>query len=382
MPFNFSSVYFLDKNKTKHTISTIYRSKKGEGTTTVWSSGGATPDNYFTFTLLEDDTYSIKAKSVANMPTEVVLPATYNGKPVTVIEEQAFCSINMTNYTVTGANFKTITIPSSITTIGMAAFYQCKNLSTVIFSEGSQLTTIDDNAFEGTNITYFVIPNGVTFIGNYAFGGCSNLRGIFIPSSVTTDYGISTNSDNVIIYCEAENQPSGWDDMWNTDNRPVYWGCSLGDDVDYLTYTELEDGTYSVKAKDVNNIPSTVEIPLFYNGKPVTVIEDNAFENCETITTVSIPPSITSIGEDAFNNCNSLAEVNIPNSVTTIEDYAFRYCSALPTIIIPSSVTTMGFYIFSNCKALSIKCEATEKPSGWDDMWNIDNRPVTWGYTG
>ena len=74
--------------------------------------------------------------------------------------------------------------------------------------------------------------------------------------------------------------------------------------------------------------------------------------------------SVTSIGYNAFDNCSSLTSVTIPNSVTSIGDYAFWNCSSLTSITIPNSVTSIGDYAFWNCSSLT-KTNYTGDIAGW-----------------
>ncbi len=83
----------------------------------------------------------------------------------------------------------------------------------------------------------------------------------------------------------------------------------------------------------------------------------------------------------------SVNELVIPSQingrpVVAIGDYAFSYCSSLTSITIPNSVTTIGRYACRGCSSLTIYCEAESAPSGWDSDWNADDRPVVWGYRG
>jgi hypothetical protein len=94
-------------------------------------------------------------------------------------------------------------------------------------------------------------------------------------------------------------------------------------------------------------IPSTV----MYNGNnyAVTLISDYAFSNSSSLTSVSIPNTVTSIGNSSFYNNTSLLSVSIPNSVTSIGSLAFANCNALTSITIPSSVTTIQNRAFLGC---------------------------------
>ena len=105
------------------------------------------------------------------------------------------------------------------------------------------------------------------------------------------------------------------------------------------------------------NIPETVT----YQGTTynVTYIGFGAFMNCSSLTSVTIPNSVTSIGGDyfyddgAFQNCSSLTSITIPNSVTSIGDKTFFGCSSLITITIPNSVTYIGRAVFYGCSSLT-----------------------------
>ena len=67
---------------------------------------------------------------------------------------------------------------------------------------------------------------------------------------------------------------------------------------------------------------------------------------CSSLTSVTIPNSVTSIGDGAFDRCSSLTSVTIPNSVTSIGDGAFNNCSSLTSVTIPDGVTSIGYRAF------------------------------------
>ena len=85
----------------------------------------------------------------------------------------------------------------------------------------------------------------------------------------------------------------------------------------------------------------------------IRFIGDWAFWDCNGLTSINIPNSVTSIGEWAFMQCSSLTSINIPNSVTSIKHYAFSNCSSLTSIDIPNSVTSIEQGTFSDCNSLT-----------------------------
>ena len=85
----------------------------------------------------------------------------------------------------------------------------------------------------------------------------------------------------------------------------------------------------------------------------VTTIGDYAFQDCESLTSVTVPDSVTTIGDWAFSHCDSLTSVTIPDSVTTIGDQAFCDCDSLTSVTIGDSVTTIGGWAFFDCDSLT-----------------------------
>lgn len=114
-------------------------------------------------------------------------------------------------------------------------------------------------------------------------------------------------------------------------------------------YFDKETGTIT----DCDAEVTAADIPAEIEGVAVVSIGDYAFSDCGSLTSITIPNSMTRIGENAFEKCHALLAVIIPDSVTDIDDYAFSCCISLTNVTIPSGVTSIGDYAFSNCNSLT-----------------------------
>ena len=102
----------------------------------------------------------------------------------------------------------------------------------------------------------------------------------------------------------------------------------------------------------------------------MTYIGVCAFDGCSSLTSITIPNSVTSIGRSAFDGCSSLTSITIPNSVTSIGQYAFSGCISLTSITIPNSVTKISYCAFKNCKNLeNVYCYAETVPNTKTDVF-------------
>lgn len=84
----------------------------------------------------------------------------------------------------------------------------------------------------------------------------------------------------------------------------------------------------------------------------VETIGDYAFAGCSSLANLIIPDSVTAIGEGVFYECSSLTSLTIPNGVTAIANYTFAYCDNLISVNIPDNVTSIGAHSFVFCSNL------------------------------
>ena len=217
--------------------------------------------------------------------------------------------------------YKNTVIPSSVTSIGLRAFYFCSGLTSI--SIPSSVTSIVSEAFRGcSGLTSISIPSSVTSIGYCAFESCSGLTTI----TVDADNPVydSRNNCNAII---------------ETATNELISGCN--NTIIPSSVTSIGGHAFYGSGLTSISIPSSV-----------TSIGDCAFSDCKGLTSISIPSSVTSIGDCAFSSSN-LTSISIPSSVISIGWGAFSGCYRLTSISIPSSVTSIGHSAFSSCVGLT-----------------------------
>ena len=241
---------------------------------------------------LNEDGTTLKISKYDGNDTEYVIPEEIDGKKVTSIGNDAFRG---------NTSLISVTIPGSIKVINYNAFRSCSSLESVTISDG------------------------VEYIYSWAFFNCTSLKTVTVPASVTSienpNFGHYSDDDNNVS--EIKKIDGFTINYTKYTAGHLYANVNDFTDEGYLYFNILDDDTVEIKRYIGND--TVFEIPAEIDGKQVTGITNYAFENCSSLTSVTIPDGVTSISLYAFYNCTSLKTVTVPASVTTIGDYAFGY---------------------------------------------------------
>lgn len=169
---------------------------------------------------------------------------------------------------------------------------------------------------------------------------------IMVPGDETTEPEVVVGSATFAGYYDdngnyvEEKATLTWDKLQLTDNGDKY-----GYDAYAITDTSIG---MAVSAYYCDTITS-ITIP-----DSVTTIGMQAFIDCPNLTSVIIGNGVTKIDLQTFMNCTSLTFITIGNNITSIEEGAFNGCSSLTEITLPSSITSIGFVAFGGCSNLEV----------------------------
>ena len=139
-------------------------------------------------------------------------------------------------------------------------------------------------------------------------------------------------------------------------------------EVDNLVFNWNGGGSAVLTGYNQNTTIRDITIPETINALghefSITAIADEAFRDCSTLTSVTIPTSITSIGRDAFRNCTNLTSIDIPSTVKTIDNNAFYGCNNIKTLNFNTVAIETAFAGITSLKNISIGSAVNYIPEG------------------
>ena len=276
--------------------------------------------------------------------TDVVIPSTYKGKPVTRIKNYVFAGCNRLTSVVIGDN---------VTSIGEEAFQYCESLVTVEI--GKSVTSIDVFAFEGCYNLVEVINRSSLNIqaGSHDYGGVARYaKEVHSGTSKIVnlgDYLFYTYEEvNYLLGYVGDDTKLTLPESYNGENYEIY--NDVFQNCTSLTSIVIPDSVTRIGSSAFSSCSSLTSVVI---GDSVTSIGYNAFYGCSSLTSVVIGDSVTSIGSSVFQDCTSLTSIEIPDSVTSIGEYAFHSCTNLTSVIIGDGVTRLAESMFVCCSNLS-----------------------------
>ncbi len=271
-------------------------------------------DSDFRFELTENGRGLVLTNYLGS-ETQIVIPAEYNGAPVTEID-RAFSD----NDTVTK-----ITLPDSVTKIGAQAFANTPELAEVVFPNG--LKEIGDLAFQSSGIRSATLPATVTSVGAQAFYKAKSL----------TEFKIAANAPVTVLKQSAVGECSALKTVVLSDNLKT---------IEYGAFAECGELT----SIDLNHVETVFE---------------RAFENCTKLAEIDFGDSLKCVKGEAFENA-AVASLIFPETCEELDSYAFSDCTNLKTVSIPENVKRLG-NTFSGCPNV----EKLTIPSGQITLNNL-----------
>ena len=245
-------------------------------------------------------------------------------------------STSLTASAFDGGNMiESISLPSTLATVGSGAFADCTALKTLTVDVQNQNVFVQCGIlYDKLSVTplgwvaeFPAIMNYPEGVINIPGGDMSTVNDITVPDSATGFIGSVKNLKPM-----GAKGPRFLFDNINSANLVV---AKITTGRDTPVFSGAEKLTEVV-------LPNTL-----------TSIRYNAFNGCKALTKITIPSGVTEIGGSAFNGCVSLSEITLPSGITAIEGLTFKGCKALKTVKIPSGVTKIGERAFEGCTSLT-----------------------------
>ncbi len=244
-----------------------------------------------------------------------------------------------------------ITISSNISD---SAFANLDQITGVTITEG--VTSIGRYAFENcSNITQLSIPNSIEYIGDNAFRSISSLNS-YTDSAGGGIYLGNANNNYIVLIDSSQDSITVHDDckIVHDINGLSTWNTYVAKTVNVsagVVYINFE----SFYGQDISSVTVESSNQNYYSSSNAVYSKDQTvlYRYFGEDTSFDVPSTVKTIEDYAFYNCTTLTSVNIAEGVTNIGDEAFWGCTSLASLSIPSSIEFMGGIMSSDVPVVS-----------------------------
>ncbi len=243
---------------------------------------------------------TVKISYYGGTEEEVVIPSYIDGYKVVGIGSLAFQE----------STVKKVTLPETVETIDPAAFYLCRSLEEIEFSDG--LKSVCEFAFLGcTALREIEFPDSLETVGRLAFAECYSLESIDFGNGITDIEGfVKPATESYVDIYEAI---SKYDSFNSSGHYSSFFGCYSLKEIKFGSENEsyrATDGViYSKDGKRLVYYCPGKEETEFIVPDSVEIIERAAFSDCDNLERVVIGDNVVNIGRDAFTESDFLNEV-------------------------------------------------------------------------
>jgi len=268
----------------------------------------------------------VEIVEIGKQGTKLVIPKTLGGGTVTRV-----------SCTYSDEELEEVEIPSTLKYLTGNGFMDCKNLSTVTFEAGAQITDIPSKAFLNTKISSITIPASVRSISFEAFQDIDTL------SSVTFESGSKLQSIGPFAFY-------GCDSLTNISlpSELVSIGGSAFEKCENLSTLTISNAT-KLELIDVYAFSGCTKITSldFSSNTALTKIGANAFRGCTNLSSVTFDTALREIGSKAFYNTQKITDLVLPENLLLVGDEAFVNAGIVSLEIKSGSDTTFGVNAFT-----------------------------------
>ena len=260
---------------------------------------------------------------------------------ITYIGQNAFSNLHFVEFVDLGnvteigqnafinSNIKKLVIPDSVDSIFSAAFANLRMLKNVIFSEHSQLTLIDDNAFRGcVQLSSIQLPDSLVTLESMAFEECSSLSSIFI-GNLLEEIGQQvfvkcTQLQNITISSKNVKFSILNNAIFDKSKHSIIYYPTGRKEKEFVVPNEVE------RIGKEAFIESKLQKITF--SSHLTIIEESAFYGNRHLRQIVFPQKLKQIGPTAFAGCRLLEQITFLSNVK-LQDRSFVGCRKLKRIV-------------------------------------------------